>query len=89
MGNVKKITDFLRKTVSEETARRITQQCTFQGMAKNSSTYWVYDSAEGPKYMRKGIVGDWKNFFTPELNAKFEAELLAKIEGTGLLFEFV
>ena len=34
------------------------------------------------------LVGDWKNYFTPELNEKFEEQVLAKLKGTGLEFDF-
>lgn len=36
----------------------------------------------------KGVVGDWKNYFTPELNERFEKEVLLKLEGIGLEFDF-
>ena len=38
--------------------------------------------------LRKGVVGDWKNYFTPEMNERFEKEVLAKLKGSGLEFEF-
>ena len=75
------------KPLSPETVRRIADQCSFQGMSKNAATYWVYDSPRGPKYMRKGKVGDWKNHFSTELSAKYDKELVARLEGTGLKFE--
>ena len=37
---------------------------------------------------RQGVVGDWKNYFTPELNEKFENEVLDKLKGSGLEFDF-
>ena len=39
-------------------------------------------------FLRKGVVGDWKNYFTPEMNERFEKEVLAKLKGSGLEFEF-
>ena len=38
--------------------------------------------------LRKGVVGDWRNYFTPEMNERFEKEVLAKLKGSGLEFEF-
>ena len=38
--------------------------------------------------LRKGVVGDWKNYFTPEMNERFEKEVLTKLKGSGLEFEF-
>ena len=85
---MRKIADFVEKPLSDEVLKRITTQCTFDGMSKNAPAYWVRDTAEGPNLLRKGIIGDWKNYFTPELNVRFENELLAKLEGTGLQFDF-
>ena len=38
--------------------------------------------------LRKGVVGGWKNYFTPELNERFEKEVLEKLKGTVLEFDF-
>lgn len=64
------------------------EQCSFQGMMKNASNYWLKDSADGPKLLRKGEIGDWKNYFTPDLNERFEKEVMDKLTGTGLEFDF-
>ena len=42
----------------------------------------------GSFLLRKGVVGDWKNYFTPDLNEKFEKEVLDKLKGSGLEFDF-
>ena len=54
-------------------------------MTKNASNYWL---PKGLKLLRKGEVGDWKNYFTPELNTRFELEVLDKLRGTGIEFDF-
>ena len=82
------IADFLNKPLSDDLISRITEQCTFNGMMKNPESYWLRGREDGPKLLRKGVVGDWKNYFTPEQNARFEKEILAKLEGSGLEFNF-
>ena len=52
------------------------------------SNYWVECTAQGPKLLRKGKIGDWKNYFTPEQNKMFENEVMNKLIGTGLEFDF-
>ena len=52
------------------------------------SNYWVERTAQGPKLLRKGKIGDWKNYFTPEQNTMFENEVMNKLIGTGLEFDF-
>ena len=45
---------------------------------------------EGQAFIRKGIVGDWKNYFNAEQNAttdKLFAELQAKCPGLEFSFE--
>jgi len=75
--------------LTEETVKRIAKQCTFDEMKKNASAYWMMTrDGELPNFLRRGEVGGWKNYFTPELNARFESEVLSKLEGTGLQFGF-
>lgn len=81
------ISQFLNKPLSDELLNRITEQCAFNGMMKNSKSYLLRGTEDGPKLLRKGVVGDWKNYFTPEQSERFDKELLAKLDGTGLEFE--
>lgn len=68
---------------------RIARQCTFDEMVHNSAAYWMLTQDDKlPNFLRKGQVGGWKEYFTPELNARFESEVLSKLEGTELQFAF-
>ena len=59
-------------------------------MKKNAASYQIkkVGAVGETSLLRKGVVGDWKNYFTPELNERFENEVLAKLKGSGLEFEF-
>ena len=84
------IANFLNKPLSEDLISRIAEQCTFGGMKKNAARYaspWPTKDGES-SMLRKGVVGDWKNYFTQELNERFENEVLAKLKGSGLQFDF-
>ena len=86
---MRRIADFLQKPLSDEIIDRIAEQCTFEGMMRNSRNYTIIDGDdESGLVLRKGVVGDWKNHFTPEMNERFEKEVLAKLKGSGLEFEF-
>ena len=38
--------------------------------------------------LRKCEVGGWRSYSTPELNERFVKEVLSKLTGTGLEFDF-
>ena len=82
------IANFLNKPLSDDLISRIAEQCTFSGMKKNAASYATIHKGVDSSMLRKGMVGDWKNYFTPELNERFEKEVLAKLKGSGLQFDF-
>ena len=57
-------------------------------MKKNEISYKSESEEKTSPYLRNGVVGGWKSYFTPELNERFEKEVLEKIKGTGLEFDF-
>ncbi|KAH6929349.1 hypothetical protein HPB50_026831 [Hyalomma asiaticum] len=49
--------------------------------------YYHYLAMKYPKnagFIRKGVVGDWKEHFTPEMNARMEAKIYQRLRGTDL-----
>ena len=83
------IAKFLQKPLSDELINRIAEQCTFKGMMKNSSNYKQTDEDDSiAQTLRKGVVGDWKNHFTPEMNERFDKEVIGKLSGSGLEFDY-
>ena len=82
--------DFLHKPLSDESISRIAEQCTFRGMKENEISLKRRDEQESSPFLRKGVVGGWKSYFTPELNERFEKEVLAKLKTTPseLVFDF-
>ena len=82
------IANFLNKPLSDQLINRIAEQCTFKGMKENENSYKPWDDVHSSPLLRKGVVGGWKSYFTTELNERFEKEVLGKIKGTGLEFDF-
>ena len=48
---------------------------------------WLPSVPDETKFMRKGIVGDWKNIFTPEQSRQIVTLYKEKILTVGLEFE--
>jgi hypothetical protein len=55
-------------------------------MANRDSNY-LFDT-KICKFMRKGVIGDWKNYFTLAQNQLFDETYEEKMTDTGLTFEF-
>lgn len=87
-SNVRRISEFLEKPLSEEMIAKITHQCTFAEMKKNSESFSMSVYPSKPSFLRKGEVGGWKTHFREELNKAFDAKFREKLNGTGLHFDY-
>ena len=53
--------------------------------------YFIADKVifeDGNKFIRKGIVGDWKNYFLEVQNAQFDMEINAKLEANDIKYQY-
>jgi len=82
------LTDIPPASVLEE----VVKQCSFDSMKENPAANfsWAENSrhSDQPKFMRKGKVGDWRNYFTTEQNVAFDALYAEQMKDSGLEFEF-
>ena len=46
--------------------------------------FHVSDEPDDKNFMRKGQVGDWKNYFDPEKNKEWNAWIARNISGTDM-----
>lgn len=94
-GMVMKLSEFLGRELSEESVDTIVDHCTFESMKANKMVNReklpisdLFDMTKS-KFMRKGIVGDWQNYFTEEQNAAFEEVYKRRMADSDLHIEFV
>ncbi|XP_076402687.1 sulfotransferase 1E1 isoform X3 [Peromyscus maniculatus bairdii] len=86
-----KLIEFLGKKPSEELIDKIIQHTSFQEMRNNPSTNYTtmpedMMTHKVSPFMRKGIVGDWKNHFTVALREKFDEHYEQQMKECTLKF---
>lgn len=89
-GHVKIIAEFLGFQFSDQQAKDVAEQCTFQAMKSNSNLgiNQLTKILKKGSHLRKGMVGDWKNHFSDEQLEQFQKLYESRMNGTGLDFEF-
>ncbi|XP_033025052.1 sulfotransferase 1C1-like [Lacerta agilis] len=86
---IRKIAQFLDQDLSEPALNRIMQHTEFKSMKANPmanySTMPTYNHALSP-FMRKGTVGDWKDYFTVTQSERLDDLCAQLLRGSGLTF---
>ncbi|XP_069733398.1 sulfotransferase 1C4 isoform X1 [Phaenicophaeus curvirostris] len=91
MREIQKIMKFLDKDMNQELLNKIIYNTSFEIMKENPMANYtkdfrgIMDHSVSP-FMRKGIVGDWKNYFTVAKNEKFDEDYRKKMADTSLVF---
>ncbi|KAG7317901.1 hypothetical protein KOW79_018936 [Hemibagrus wyckioides] len=89
-GVLERMLLFLGKSMSKDALNRVTEHCTFKTMKQNKmSNYSLVPEAlmdNKKSFLRKGIVGDWKNYFSPELESKFNTAISEELKGMDITF---
>ena len=88
---IRKVAAFLKKDLSDETVETIVAHTSFDQMKVNPMTNKSTSnmiSAEVSPFMRKGQVGDWRNYFSQQQNEAVDKRVKEVEEKFGLKFMF-
>ena len=87
---VQTVADFLELELDRDLREAIVAQSSFESMAANpkANLDWVPQRPQFPKHMRKGVIGDWRNHFSPEQNEIFDLTYSNCMQDSGLHFDF-
>jgi hypothetical protein len=90
-SGVRQVAEFLGFEISEAELESVAQNCTFEAMKARPETnldQYPEHFKPGTSFLRKGIVGDWKNYFSEEQLQAFDQWYNSHIQGSDLKFEF-
>lgn len=86
------IAEFLGYSLTDEQSQIIAGATSFDSMKENPMTNYAWYNEKGifgkmeSRFMRNGKVGDWKNYFTKEMEEEIEEKCLAPLRSTNLVF---
>lgn len=88
---INKIAKFLGYDLTEDAIARIVEATSFDKMKENPSANnsWMNEyRREGAPFMRKGIIGDWKNLFSKDQSAQVDEMIAEKLQDVNVTFDF-
>src|SRR6185295_6641147 len=62
---------------------RVVEQSSFGQMRVNQRRWSSARPADMPEFVRKGVAGDWVNYFSAAQSRQLAQRLLARTKGTG------
>ncbi|XP_014239915.1 sulfotransferase family cytosolic 1B member 1-like [Cimex lectularius] len=96
---IRKTANFLEKPLTEEQVVELEEHLSFKKMRENPAINLdpFLQARNGPgfrqegdkTFIRKGQVGDWRNYMSEELSNRFDKWTKENLEGTGLEFQAV
>ncbi|XP_070539483.1 sulfotransferase 1E1-like [Ptychodera flava] len=85
---IQKIATFLQRPLSDDNVERVVAATTVDAMRNRLSEMLIIDQELIPEgqnpFVRKGTVGDWKNYFTDVQNELFDAKIGKEVKDKNL-----
>ena len=88
---IRRVADFLQINVNEEHVEWVVEKTSFNSMKNNRTVnYTEYPNMDQSvcSFIRKGQVGDWKNYFTAAQNEWMDNEINRKLEHSDITFTY-
>lgn len=92
-SSIRKVATFMQKELTDLQIESLAQHLSFKSMKVNPAANcepmreYAFTSPERC-FMRKGEVGDWKNYFTDEMDARMNQAIEKHFKDSGLVFAY-
>lgn len=90
--SIEKVAMFMEKKIPDQKMELLLDHLSFDNMKKNSACNLESilklktGEVESDQFIRKGEIGDWKNYLSPDMCEKFDEYVVTNTKGTGLTF---
>ena len=85
---IRNLAAFIGKPLTDEKNNDIVKYCEFDSMQKDTAKISKFVNTEISPFMRKGTVGDWKNYFSQEQSDFIDTKYEATIQKEGITLRF-
>jgi hypothetical protein len=82
-AEVRRVAEFLGIPPEPELIENVVKYSSFDSMKEQSSS----KGGDFQGHLRKGIVGDWRSYFSEEMKQEFVKKFHAELSGTGLVYD--
>ena len=89
--HVKRLASFLGHELDDAAIGKVVKESSFSSMKNKpfSNNEWMCKyRREGPPFMRRGEIGDWRNLFTAEQSEQIDKLVGEKLGKTGLVYDY-
>ena len=89
--SIRTIAEFIGiECVTEELVHDVVQNSSFTSMKEDATCNysWAKFESRSSDFIRKGEVGNWRQYFSDDLNKRFNDMLIEKLGNSGLTFQF-
>ncbi|XP_033118106.1 sulfotransferase 1C4-like [Anneissia japonica] len=85
---VLKVSEFFGWEIPDGKLEEVVKHCSFSSMKQNPKTNHTSSEWMKSAFMRKGEVGDWKNYFSVSQSEEFDKLYAEKMKGSGLTYQY-
>ena len=88
---MKRLASFLDHELDDAAIGKVVKESSFSSMRNKpfSNNEWMCEyRREGPPFMRRGEIGDWKNLFTADQSEQIDQLVEEKLGKTGLVYDY-
>ena len=82
---IRDIAEFIEKPLDDDMVKKIAEKVSFKSMKTDPKLNIKHETLKGD-FIRKGIVGDWMNYFTEEQREKMDKMCQNMYSATGVEF---